>query len=402
MNVLLIEDDTFQATLIGSMLKTHPDAVVTTAHSGLEALHIVTCSEKKPDLVVCDLSMPEMDGLEMLYHFSKIIPNASYAILSAAEDDVLQSAYHTANAYGINNMEIYSKPLTVDQAKTMLSVKSMPCSHKTGSSDVKPSFSKEDILHAITNNEFELHYQPQVASQTSELIGAEALIRWNHPSKGLLSPYFFLEDAMNMGLGNVITQWVIKQAIADIVLFRQHGIYKTVSVNVNASDVSERSFTNVLLSMMVTNRLPAECINIEVTETEFTPDANSMLETLTRLRLAGFGVSIDDFGTGYSSLYQLTMAPFTELKIDRSFVEQIQTSNKHFKSVKAIATLCKELGVKTVVEGVETQEQQAVLQQLGTDYFQGYFFSKPLHKIDYIQWAEDQSELINQQQKQSA
>lgn len=389
MDVLLIEDDVFQATLISTMLEANEGTHVSVALSGLDALKLISEPSFSADLVVCDLSMPEMDGVEMLFYLAQTLPNANYAILSAANDDILESASQTAHGYGIKNMAIYSKPLSVDAAEQMLALEVTPSTHTTSNRFENFEFTRGDFLNAMANDELELYYQPQVCSKTSKLIGAEALVRWNHPERGMLSPFFFLDKVMDLNLGGLLTEWVFIQAAQDTALMRQNNVNCSVSVNANASDVSERSFTNTLLALMTYYKLPPNAITVEVTESEFTPDAIAMLETLTRLRLAGFGVSIDDFGTGYSSLYQLTTAPFSELKIDRSFVEQILTSEKHLKSVKAMCLLCQELDIKTVIEGVETQEQQTALQEIGGDIFQGYYYSKPMNKFDFMHWARN-------------
>lgn len=387
MNVLLIEDDVFQATIISTMLESKEGIHVAVALSGEDALQMVSQSSFNADLVVCDLSMPGMDGIEMLFYLSQTLPNASYAILSAANEDVLESASNTAFAYGIKNLSVYSKPLSNEQAEQMLDFTPVQCVQATSNKPKQFDFTHSDFLAAIANKELELHYQPQVCAETSQLLGAEALVRWNHPEQGLLSPYFFLDKILEFNLGATLTEWVLQQVTKDTAQLRRYNIGCTISVNANASDVSQRSFTNKLLALMDNYKLPTSAITVEVTESEFTPDATAMLETLTRLRLSGFGVSIDDFGTGYSTLYQLATAPFSELKIDRSFVQQILTSDKHLKSVRAMCRLCEELEIKTVIEGVETEEQREALRDIGGDIFQGYYFGKPMSKSDFIEWA---------------
>lgn len=402
MDILLIEDDLFQATIISTMLESNEGIHVVVALSGEDALKMVGQPSFNADLVVCDLSMPGMDGVEMLFYLSQTLPDANYAILSAANEDILESASNTACAYGIKNLSVYSKPLSNEQAEQMLDLTQVQSVQTTRNQPNQFNFTRSDFLTALANKELELYYQPQVCAETDQLLGAEALVRWNHPERGLLSPFFFLDKVLDLDLGASLTEWVLQQVTQDTAQLRRCGINCTVSLNANASDVSQRSFTNSLLSLMDQHQLPTSAITVEVTESEFTPDATAMLETLTRLRLAGFGVSIDDFGTGYSALYQLVTAPFSELKIDRSFVQQILTSEKHLKSVRAICRLCEELEITTVVEGVETEEQRDALRAIGGDIFQGYYFGKPMSKYDFIDWAHTNAILCHCAELKSA
>lgn len=389
MNVLLIEDDIFQAKMISNTLEQQSNAKVSITHSGEEALKLIAKTEFTPELVVCDLSMPGIDGIEVLYHFAQINPNTCFAILSAANDDILQSALNTAHAYGMNNLATFSKPLSSDEANKMLAMQAQSTKTISKPSTDTVKFTKNAFLYAFEHNQFELYYQPQVNVKDKRLSGAEALVRWNHPELGVLTPYHFLSELLSYGLGAELTEWLLENASADICYFKKQGINTSVSVNVNASDISNRGFTNELFELVDKYSISPSSLIIEVTEHEFSSDAAAMLETLTRLRLAGFEVSIDDFGTGYSSFYQLTTAPFNELKIDRSFVQQLLVSEKHYKSIKAICSLCNELGIKTVIEGVESDEEYSVLQNIGADKIQGYYFSKPMSKFNFVDWSKD-------------
>lgn len=247
MDVLLIEDDIFQAMVIGTVLEANEGTRVAIAHSGAEALMQVDHLDYHPDLVVCDLCMPEMDGIELLYRLSKSLPDTSYAILSAANDDVIESALRTANGYGINNMAAYSKPLSAVEAQDM--IRSLNNKQQHSSPSYQPLvFNRDTLFNAISEGQFEVFYQPQVSCQSNAIWGAEALIRWNHPTLGVLTPFQFLDLVEEYELMSELTKFVIEQALADAAHFQSTVPGCNVSINVTANDVSRRSFASDLIN----------------------------------------------------------------------------------------------------------------------------------------------------------
>jgi len=231
-----------------------------------------------------------------------------------------------------------------------------------------------DLRSAMGNGEFELHYQPLINLQTQAIIGCEALLRWNHPLRGRIPPLEFIPVAEETGLINAIGEWVLKTACAEAMTWPDH-----TSVAVNVSPVQ---FRNPALALTVVNALaasglPAHRLELEVTESVLMQNNETTLATLHQIRDLGVRISMDDFGTGYSSLSYLRSFPFDKIKIDQSFIRDISKGDDAVAIVHAILNLASSLKMTTTAEGVETEEQQKVLQATGCEEMQGYLFSPP-------------------------
>lgn len=239
-----------------------------------------------------------------------------------------------------------------------------------------------DLGRAIKNNEFSLRYQPQVDAKTGEIVGAEALIRWEHPEKGLISPMEFIPLAEQSRKIIDIGRWVLFQACKDAM---EWILPWTVSVNISAQQVRQRNFIDEVAQALKESGLPPERLVLEITESAFINDKNSLKDMMVQFHKLGISISIDDFGTGYSSLNYLHDFPMDELKIDRSFVSAIGTDMETSSIIETIIVLAKNLHLKTVAEGVETQFQANFLHRKGCSHFQGYLYSKPVLQEEILQ-----------------
>ena len=231
-----------------------------------------------------------------------------------------------------------------------------------------------DLRSAITNDEFELHYQPLINLQTQAIIGCEALLRWRHPSRGMIPPLEFIPVAEETGLINAIGDWVLRRACLEAMKWPNQ-----VSVAVNVSPIQ---FRNPALALTVVNALaasglPAHRLELEVTESVIMQNSDATLATLHQIHDLGVRIAMDDFGTGYSSLSYLRSFPFDKIKIDRSFIGDLSKGNDAVAIVQAILHLASSLKMTTTAEGVETVEQQKLLQATGCNEMQGYLFSPP-------------------------
>lgn len=238
---------------------------------------------------------------------------------------------------------------------------------------------EHDMALAIVNKEFVVYYQPIVDSFSQKIYSYEALIRWVHPLKGLLSPDSFIPVAEKTGMINEMGKAVLEIACREAAGW---AVPAKISVNVSPVQLSSKAFAGIVLTILKETGLPPDRLELEVTESSLFTESATPINTLNKLRALGVKISIDDFGTGYSSLSRLSRLAFDKIKIDKSFVHSISTQEDALTIIKLITGMAKSLNMKAVAEGVETQEQLTRLQALGCDFAQGYLFGKPQPCID--------------------
>jgi diguanylate cyclase (GGDEF)-like protein len=240
---------------------------------------------------------------------------------------------------------------------------------------------ESDLRQAIENKEFCVYYQPIVSLETGRLAGFEALVRWNHPRRGLVSPADFIPVAEETGLIVPIGQWVLNEACVHV---RQWQLDSpshralSLSVNLSARQVAQPDLLDRIKEALAASKLNPHCLKLEITESVVMENAEAAVLMFKQLRSLGVQLSIDDFGTGYSSLSYLHRFPLNYLKIDRSFVTRLTTDNDN-AIVRTISTLARNLGMEVIAEGIETEEQHQQLKMLGCEYGQGFLFSRPVN-----------------------
>ncbi|MDG5789353.1 EAL domain-containing protein [Evansella sp. AB-P1] len=249
---------------------------------------------------------------------------------------------------------------------------------------------QNDLRRAIANKEFELYYQPKVCAKTDKIVGAEALIRWNHPKKGVVSPGEFIPLAEETGLIVPIGEWVFQAVCEQIKAWQNKGFAPfIVSLNFSSSQMLQKGLVQTVENLLKEKEVEGKWIEIEITESIFLEHDNDIKNKLDGLRKLGIQIAIDDFGTGYSSLSYLRKYKFNTIKLDRSFINDIHTSDDNEAIINFIIQLSNQLKMKVVAEGVETKEQKSRLQQLNCDELQGYYFSKPkpIHQFESDAWG---------------
>ncbi|MCJ2011801.1 putative bifunctional diguanylate cyclase/phosphodiesterase [Methylobacterium sp. J-076] len=248
-----------------------------------------------------------------------------------------------------------------------------------------------DMRQGLARREFQLHYQPQLQLESDRLIGCEALIRWCHPERGMISPLDFIPLAEEIGLIVPIGEWVIRQACRDAMTWPDH---MSVAVNVSPAQFKSDRLVETIISALASSGLSAQRLEVEITEGVLLRENEKTLQTLHRLRELGVRVSMDDFGTGYSSLSYLRSFPFDKIKIDRSFIKDLTSKPDGEAIIRAIAGLGKSLGMTTVAEGVETSEQMQRIRLEGCTDVQGYLISKPIPADDLLSFLADQKSIV--------
>ena len=245
---------------------------------------------------------------------------------------------------------------------------------------------------ALRNHELELYHQPQINLQTGRVDGSEALLRWHHHELGYVPPNEFIPLAEDTGIVNEITLWVIERACQDLEILKARGyLQHNVSVNISGKDIAEPSFLANVRRILSQYSFPLNSLTFELTESATVRDFHLLTETLEALAEIGVQIAIDDYGTGYSSLFYIAELPFTELKIDKSFVSDLDTSERHRTIVKTTVEMAKSMGLKVVAEGIESVAIEALLREYDCHIAQGFYYQKPIPFDQYLQWLIKQS-----------
>jgi EAL domain-containing protein (putative c-di-GMP-specific phosphodiesterase class I)/CheY-like chemotaxis protein len=382
-NALVIDDDEFTRK---TTLRVLAKLGVLSAYEAASGIAALRCLADVPsiDLIVCDLSMPEIDGIETLRRLSDVNPSATIVLASAADPRILRSAKEMAGRFGLNSICALSKPITVAKLREALS--GVTAQRSSQRQDASAVITGEEFRRGLLAREFIAHYQPKVDFATRKLVGAEALVRWQHPILGLLSPGAFLPVAEQIGLLDELTDIVLAMAIAQCASWKRDGLAIAVSVNLPLTSLSSRELPARIESIVAAHDIDPSQLIVEVTEDGWLQKDTTAREVLTRLRLRGYGLSIDDYGTGYSTVQQLLHAPFNELKIDQSFVQNALVDNESAVVLSSSISMAHQLNLKVVAEGIETEGQWDMLAGLGCDIAQGYFIARPLPGDRLIAW----------------
>jgi EAL domain-containing protein (putative c-di-GMP-specific phosphodiesterase class I) len=248
---------------------------------------------------------------------------------------------------------------------------------------------EESLRRAVEREEFTLHYQPKISLASGEISGAEALIRWVHPTRGAVSPAQFIPVAEDCGLILPIGKWVLREACRQGRAWMDAGLpLRSVAVNISAMEFRQEEFLGGVFAILEDTGLDPGCLELELTESVLMKHAESTESILKALRARGVQVAVDDFGTGYSSLSYLRRFPIDALKIDQSFVRQITNAPDETSIVTAIISMGRSLKLRVVAEGVETQQELAFLQANHCDEAQGYYFSRPVAAAEFAKLLE--------------
>jgi EAL domain-containing protein (putative c-di-GMP-specific phosphodiesterase class I) len=327
--------------------------------------------EFQPTVVVLDLQMPGADGIELLRYLGERGSKAQVLVASGMDQRVLSTAEQIGRAQGLNMLGALQKPiLLVDLEATL-----RRCMR--GDAPITP----EALTAALDRREIHVHYQPKatrVAPGRWIVEGVEALARWQHPALGFISPVRFIPLAEKHGLIRRLTEQVLETALAQCRAWDTAGLSLSVAVNLSPQLLNDLSFPDHVARLAAQIGADARRIVFEVTESAAMFDPGTTMDVLTRMRVKNFGLSIDDFGTGYSSLKQLYLMPFSELKIDTSFVRDIFAHEDARTMVETMVLLAHKLRLTACAEGVESQEVLDFLDSVDCDRAQGYFIGRPM------------------------
>lgn len=377
MRVLVIDDEEDICEIIAEMAERRGLEVKTLSNTAHTAEILASFP---PDFVMMDLMMPGIDGVELLRLLAEHAKGAKLCLMSGSDARVLNSARRLGSAHGLDVIAALEKPIDMQALNRLF--------EQVSGNTATATTQEVDLAHAIASGQFTLHYQPVIEMATRRVKGVEALARWTHPHRGMVYPDAFLEQVVNDGLMQAFTDVVVQTAITQAARWHQAGEDLTISMNVTASTLLDLSLPDRIAELCRQYSLPPDRLILEVTEQEAMKDVTRTMDVLLRMRLRNIGVSIDDFGTGHSSLRELQRMPFSEMKIDKSFVTDMIANRDCAVIVKSIIDLGHNLGLKIIAEGVETAAVWQALSTKGCDFAQGYFMSKALPVADFDAWLK--------------
>ena len=392
--ILVIEDEQVIRENILKLLKAE-GFDVTGAENGSQGLYAAVSN--LPDVIICDVMMPELDGYGVLMALrsNPVTATVPFVFLTGkadrsemrqgmelGADDYLTKPFSKAELVGAISSRLKKQEAFAEQYNTLRS----PSSELIQDAPDKLEQIKTSLRDALEREEFQVYYQPQVNVQTGKIMSAEALVRWLHPEKGLISPAEFIPSAEATGFIVELGEWVLQTACRQMQVWQNAGFSGLrVAVNLSPRQFHQPDLSSRVAQILAETGLEASSLELELTESLMVEDAESAIATLQHLKNLGVCISLDDFGTGYSSLSYLTQYPFDTLKIDRCFISNITDGCTNAAIVKAIIDMAHSLCLEVIAEGVETEAEKDLLWRYNCDIMQGYLFSPPLTAADFEQ-----------------
>ena len=388
--ILILDDEPLMHKLLARMLANMGYTSVVTCDNGHTALEMIDSPNDAPNLILLDLNMPEMDGLEFVRHLVERHYIGSLILVSGEDERMQQAAEKLARAHKITVLGHLHKPASPEGLAELIG-KWMPLQQDKPRAE-KKVYGADELRAAIANGELVNYYQPKVWTATGRVMGVETLVRWRHPVDGMVFPDQFIGVAEAHGLSDDLTRVVLTGALAQSRLWQDTGLALQVAVNLSMDNLVSPDYTDWVARLAAKAGVLPQTMELEVTESRLMEDLRIPLEILTRLRLKRFRLSIDDFGTGNSSMAQLRDLPFDELKIDQSFVHGAWNNEKLRAMFDSSLGLAKQLGMKAVAEGVEDQADWDFVHQRGCDIAQGYFIAKAMPAAELPGWIQSWQE----------
>jgi EAL domain-containing protein (putative c-di-GMP-specific phosphodiesterase class I) len=322
----------------------------------------------QPTLVIIDVNMPGCDGVELLHYLGEAGCTAQIYVSSGLDDATIDAVIRIGNDCGLKMSGKLAKPMRLAELQQVLAKQAAAGGGLTAA----------DLTQAIRANQLFLEYQPILDCKLSRMTAVEALVRWRHPLHGVVTAGEFIGLAEENGLIDGLTDWVMTHAAQQLTVWHRQSLPLEVAVNISAKNMLDNALPDRLAQLCRNNLANPNAMLLELTETSAMQDMAQMMDVMTRLRVRGFKLSIDDFGTGCSSLVHLQRMPFSDMKIDRSFVTQMTQSRDCATIVEIIIDLARKLGRRSVAKGVEDQPTLDQLIKLGCGGAQGFHLSPPV------------------------
>ena len=392
--VLVVDDSSMHRYSAHLCLRAFGINQVYEAANGKLAMEQLAQLPQLPAVMLLDLEMPVMDGIEVLQQLA-LLQHKPAVVLASSSDEVLISAVATmAEALGINLLGAFRKPVNpTELADALNSYNAGVCPLNHEARPINTDI--EQLKTALNRATIQVYYQPKIELESMKVAGVEALARWKNQQGDWIPPNVFIPLAEEHGLIGDLTLSVLEQVLQDMNGWWEQGQYIPVAINLSAKSLAEFNLANEIIQRVIRQGIPAHFITFEITESALVVDLPSALATISRLRLKGFGISIDDYGTGFSSMQQLSRFPFSELKIDRSFIQGAPARQYIRNILKSAIEMGQRLGITTVAEGVETEAELHLLKSLGCNQAQGYLLARPMPGRELPGWVEQDSQRKN-------
>ena len=409
---LIIIDDDVELTKLLQDAASGLFSEITVFNSSCEFLDFTLIAG---DIVLLDLMMPDTDGIEVIRQLGKKRCGARLVLISGSDESVLRSTENLAKSYGLKVSGYLQKPipmtLFVNFLRSLLGDEFESGGDGIAPVQVQQDFqqdeagvahvevteielkssepSVDELLAAIEHKQLQLYYQPQIDLKTNQPVAIEALLRWQHPEYGAIDPAKLVHLAEEASVIGELTEEIIDQAFKQCAQLDAIGVSLKMSVNLSADNILGSRLPEQLNALSSSMKIDASRLKLELNENALMAELPRSHENLNRLRLRGFQLSIDDFGTGYSSMEQLHKIPFTEMKIDSSFVGKLTSNPECQAIVETCIMLGHKLNMEVVAEGVEDEATLQALTALGCDFGQGFHLAEPMTPEKLVNWLNN-------------